>query len=143
MTFKRVVMLSVAAWAVLLLGSVLAQDSFTARLSTAPVETRNKAQVTGHGTASAVLEGRRLELSGSFEGLQGPASGAQLHMGTVKGVRGPAIHDVEVTHAANGSVSATLQLSSRQVEALRSGRVYLQIDSESAPEGNLWGWLLP
>jgi hypothetical protein len=26
---------------------------------------------------------------------------------------------------------------------LLDGRVYLQIHSESVPDGNLWGWLLP
>jgi hypothetical protein len=26
---------------------------------------------------------------------------------------------------------------------LRQGRMYLQLHSESAPDGNLWGWLLP
>jgi hypothetical protein len=36
-----------------------------------------------------------------------------------------------------------VELSSRQANALRAGQLYIQIDSESAPEGNLWGWLLP
>ena len=27
--------------------------------------------------------------------------------------------------------------------ALRQGRVYVQVNSQKAPEGNLWGWLLP
>jgi hypothetical protein len=26
--------------------------------------------------------------------------------------------------------------------ALRSGKLYIQIDSETVPSGHLWGWLL-
>jgi len=29
------------------------------------------------------------------------------------------------------------------VEGLRQGQIYLQIHSETAPDGNLWGWLIP
>jgi hypothetical protein len=39
-------------------------------------------------------------------------------------------------------VSATLDLTPQQIESLKKGRLYLQIDSEKAPDGNLWGWLL-
>jgi hypothetical protein len=28
------------------------------------------------------------------------------------------------------------------VEALKAGRFYIQLHSERAPDGNLWGWLL-
>jgi hypothetical protein len=39
-------------------------------------------------------------------------------------------------------VSGVVELSRAEAQALRDGRIYLQIDSEPAPEGNLWGWLL-
>jgi CHRD domain len=136
-------MLSSSVLGLLTVGLASAQPGFNAHLSTVPIDSRSQAQITGHGMASASLTGRALSLSGSFEGLQGAASGAQLHMGPATGVRGPAILDIEVTHAANGTLSASLELDASQVEALRAGRLYVQIDSESAPEGNLWGWLLP
>lgn len=119
-----------------------AQDSFVARLSTVPIDTRTQAQTTGHGEARASLDGNRLTIEGSFEGLQGPATIAQLHEGLATGVRGEAIHDLTVTHAPAGDVSATIRLSNREAAALRAGRLYVQIHSEAAPEGNLWGWLL-
>ena len=62
------------------------------------------------------------------------------------GVRGPAILDLTVAHAASGAnsgaVNASLDLTPQQIESLRKGRLYIQIDSEKAPDGNLWGWLL-
>ena len=120
-----------------------AQDpQFTARLSTVPIDPRTQAMVTGVGTASAMLSGRELSITGSFEGLQGPANLAQLHLGPITGARGPAILDLAVSNAAEGSLSGTVELTRQQAAALREGRIYIQIHSESAPEGNLWGWLL-
>jgi CHRD domain len=113
------------------------------RLSTVPIDPGTLATITGHGSAEATLDGRRLIVSGAFEGLQGPASTARLHLSAATGIRGPAIYDLEVTHAAKGDVSASLQLSAEHAEALRDGRIYIQIDTENTPEGNLWGWLLP
>ena len=43
---------------------------------------------------------------------------------------------------ALGSFFGSFDLSADQVESLRQGKFYVQIDSEKAPEGNLWGWLL-
>jgi hypothetical protein len=59
------------------------------------------------------------------------------------GVRGPAIADVTVPAATGGQFTATVTLTEAQVQALRNGHVYLQIHSATAPDGNLWGWLVP
>ena len=39
--------------------------------------------------------------------------------------------------------SLTLDLTPLQVTDLEKGRFYVQLHSEKAPDGNLWGWLLP
>lgn len=122
---------------------VWAQDvAFEARLSTVPISPREQATTTGSGHAQAELDGRRLSVQGRFEGLQGPATEARLHMGIATGVRGEAIHELEVEQARAGAVSGTVELSRAEAQALRDGRVYIQIHSSSAPDGNLWGWLL-
>jgi hypothetical protein len=127
--------------ALLLAETALAED-FQARLGRMPVDARNQASVAGIGEATAELNGRRLEISGRFEGLKGPATAASLHLGPAVGVRGLAVHSLEVTAAADGALRGSIELTQEQVEALRSGRLYIQVDSESAPDGNLWGWLL-
>ncbi len=38
--------------------------------------------------------------------------------------------------------TGSLDLTPEQVQALHVGQLYIQISSEKAPEGNLWGWLL-
>jgi hypothetical protein len=35
-----------------------------------------------------------------------------------------------------------VQLNSQQLEALRKGGLYIEIDSDKAPEGDLWGWIM-
>ncbi|HEU4617421.1 MAG TPA: CHRD domain-containing protein [Gammaproteobacteria bacterium] len=118
-------------------------DAWRARLARVPIDAATAAAVTGSGQASAVLHGRKLEIMGSFEGLHGAATTAELRAGPVTGVRGGAVAPIEVTQDVAGSLSASIDLSDEQIAALRAGRLYIQIDSKSAPDGNLWGWLLP
>jgi hypothetical protein len=117
-------------------------QEYAARLGRVPVDSRTQASVAGLGRAVAELDGNRLEIEGEFAGLLGPATVANLHMGPAVGVRGPVIHELKVTHQSDGELSGSMRLSAEQVAALRAGRLYIQVASESAPDGNLWGWLL-
>ncbi len=119
-----------------------APATFSARLTMMPIELATRADVTGSGSGSAVLDGRRLSVSGSFSGLRGPATIARLHEGRATGIRGTAFSELTVATAVKGTFSGEVELSREQVESLRLGRLYIQIHSETAPEGNLWGWLL-
>jgi len=117
-------------------------ESFKARLSTVPVDATMLPTVAGAGSLKAVLAGNKLTISGSFEGLRSPAIRASIHISPQKGIRGPAAHDLTVTKGTTGSITGSLDLTPSEVENLRNGRFYVQIDSERAPDGNLWGWLL-
>ena len=125
-------------------GSAIAQgDRFTARLMWVP--TAGVERVSGKGTAAATLSGRALTITGSFEGLGGPATIARLHEGIAKGARGKAVGDLTVTKATSGTISGSVTLTPEQLESLRQGRLYVQRhgDKGLAPDGaNLWGWLL-
>ena len=64
--------------------------------------------------------------------------------------RADQVLDLEVTLAREGKVSGSFRLTSAQAAALRTGNLYVQINSEKAPadyswgpKGTLWGWLLP
>jgi len=117
-------------------------EEFNARLGRTPVDSRNQASITGLGHARAELEGSRLEIAGEFAGLGGAATVANLHMGRAVGVRGDVIHALTLTQDVEGEIRAVVELSPEQLAALRAGRLYIQIHSASAPDGNLWGWLL-
>jgi hypothetical protein len=131
-----------ALWAVSL--GAQSTETFKARLTPVPADARTRPDLTGSGTVSATLAGTTLTFSGSFEGLKTPATAANVHaaVAPVAGVRGPAIGDVNVPKAASGAISGSLVLDAKQVETLRKGGFYLEIHTEKAPEGALWGWFL-
>jgi hypothetical protein len=146
----RQCIVTVAVTAALVAGAVpiTAQsgEKFTARLGWVPTAGPNdRVNVTGKGTATGTLSGRKLTISGTFEGLAGPATIARLHQGIAKGARGNAITDLTVSKGASGTLSGSADLTAPQVEALRQGKLYIQLHSEKgvAPDGsNLWGWFL-
>ena len=114
---------------------------FKARLSPVPIDAATASTIAGRGSVTAVLTGTNLSITGTFEGLRSAATVARLHNGP-KGIRGPAVFDLTVTKATSGTISGTLRLTTAQVDGLKNGKFYVQIHSERAPEGNLWGWLL-
>ena len=140
---RRVFRCSAALVAVALAVSAAAQQSFKVRLRPVPIEASTAANTTGAGEATASLAGTKLTLRGNFAGLKGSATVAHLHQGPAMGVRGPSFADVTVPAATSGAFEAEIALTAAQIEGLRHGQIYLQIHSESAPDGNLWGWLLP
>ena len=148
MTNQRIARLVLAAGLSCLAGSAMAQsgDKYTARLGWVPTAgAADRANVTGRGTATATLAGTKLSISGTFDGLAGPATVARLHEGVAKGARGRAITDLTVSKAVNGTVTGAAELTKEQLESLKQGRLYVQIHSEKgvAPDGsNLWGWFL-
>jgi hypothetical protein len=119
--------------------------AFKGRLSPVPLDFSMQATVAGSGSVSAVLTGTKLAVTGTFDGLKSPATTAQLHRSPVRGVRGPIVVDLTVakTDAASGTLSGTFNLTAIQIADLEKGRLYVQLHSEKAPDGNLWGWLLP
>jgi CHRD domain len=142
-------MRSIAAGAigvsVVLLGVLLAappEEKFHTRLAPVSMDASMRANVAGVGSATAVLTGSKLSVTGTFEALRSPATVAHLHQSRVAGVRGPAVFDLTVSHATSGTLSGLFDLSPEQVESVRKGRFYIQIQSEKAPDGNLWGWLM-
>ncbi|HEY7186684.1 MAG TPA: CHRD domain-containing protein [Vicinamibacterales bacterium] len=131
-------------FAFILITGVRAQESqvFKGRLSPVPISADMVSRITGSGSVTAQLSGATLTIAGLFTGLQSPATQAHVHIGERTGVRGPAVFDVRVDKATTGSLSATIELSESQIASLRRGFFYLQIHSETAVDGNLWGWLL-
>jgi CHRD domain len=130
--------------ALLIAGPVASQapERYRVRLTTVPMDGGMRNTVSGNGSASATLAGAKLSITGTFDGLKSPATSAQLHSGVAKGVRGNSIGNLEISKSTKGSISGSLDLTPDQVKGLRDGRLYIEVASEKAPEGNLWGWLL-
>lgn len=116
--------------------------AFKARLSPLPADVRTMETVAGGGSVTATLEGNRLTINGTFERLASPATVARLHRG-YRGIKGTSFAELVVTGDTNGTISGSLVLTPAQVNDLQKGLVYVQLHSEGAPDGHLWGWLLP
>ncbi len=128
---------------VLLTATARADESFDFRLSPGPRLVGTRADSSGSGQVAAKLVGNSLTLSGSYQGLLATPTMARLLMGSAPGVRGPRIADLTVSPATSGSVSGSIKLSGAQLAAFHKGGLYVEIDSAEAPEGDLWGWVMP
>jgi hypothetical protein len=116
--------------------------TFKARLSPVPIDVTMQSTVAGTGSVTALLVASKLTVNGTFEHLKSPATGAKLHKSPTRGVRGPALFDLAVSHDTSGSITGMFDVTPQQAADLQSGRLYVQLQSEKAPDGNLWGWLL-
>lgn len=128
----------VAAW-VTTAGAQKAQ--YRARLSPVPLDLAMQATIAGSGTVTATLNGTTLTLTGNYAGLRTASTVARLHRSPRTAMRGPAIGDLTVAPGTSGTINGTIELTKEQVDDLANGRLYIQLHSEKAPEGNLWGWL--
>jgi hypothetical protein len=120
-------------------------ETYTARLGWVPTTPNDRPNVIGKGSATGTLAGRKLTIAGSFEGLAAPATVARLHLGIAKGARGASIADLTVTQAASGKLSGAVDLTPEQLEALKQGKLYIQLHAAKGvpPDGStLWGWFL-
>jgi hypothetical protein len=115
---------------------------YDAELDPVPFDASNRAIVIDSiGNASATLDGSTLNISGNFSKFTSPATGGSVRVGLAKGVPGDAIGTLTVDHAASGHFSGSVKLSNSQIAALKKQAIYVRIDSEKAPDGNLQGWL--
>jgi len=117
-------------------------ETFKTRIAPVSMDAAMKVNIAGQGKVNATLTGTKVVINGTFEGLRSPATVARIHESPVTGVRGPNIFDLTVTKAVSGTVTGTFTLTAAQMDSLRKGKFYVQIHSEKAPEGNLWGWLM-
>ncbi len=115
-----------------------------------PLDDETKAIIAGRGEASASYDGKMLTVKGSFHGLPSNATEAHIFVSPIAGVPGKQILDLDVTKSTSGTISGEFKLTSAQATALRTGKLYVQVNSEKAPDsvpwgakGTLWGWLFP
>ncbi len=128
--------------AALLLATPALAASYEAELDPAPFDATNRADVIGSiGNLTATLDGNTLTVKGTFSNFTSPATRGSFRIGLAKGVPGDAIGNLTVEHARQGAFSGTIKLSAAQLAALKREALYVRIDSEKSPDGNVQGWL--
>jgi hypothetical protein len=139
MSRRRILNLTAA---ILLAATPVLAASFEAELDPVPFDATNRADVLGSiGNVTATLDGSTLTINGTFSAMTSAATGGSLRIGLAKGVPGDAIGTLTVSHAPQGTVSGSVALTTAQAAALQKQSLYIRIDSEKAPDGNLQGWL--
>lgn len=119
-----------------------AARTFKTRLSPVPVAAYN-VNIVGTGTVTATLTGNKLAVSGTYEGLASAATQAKIFKSPKPGLRGDALLDLKVSGGTTGTITGQFDLTPAQVQEVSASRYYVQLWSEKAPDGNLWGWLMP
>lgn len=142
---RRVASVPVAIAVMVLCASLQAQAprQFHARLSPVPLDVAMQATITGSATVTATLTGNTLAISGTFKDLKTPATVVRLHRSERTGMRGAAIGDLKATTGTSGTITGSIELTPGQATDLANNRLYIQLHSDKAPDGNLWGWLFP
>lgn len=120
-----------------------ANKKYQAYLSPMPHNDAMHANFRGKGNAIVTFTGDTISLSGAFTGLASSATKAHICLSIAPGVPGKPIFDFTVPSGVEGNVTGTFKLDKEQAAALQKSQLYIQIDSEKPPNGNLWGWLLP
>src|SRR5579862_5280527 len=116
--------------------------TYEAELDPAPFDATNRADVINSiGNVTANLDGNMLTVKGTFSNFTSPATGGSFRIGLAKGVPGDAIGDLTVDHARQGAFSGTIKLTAVQLAALKRQAIYIRIDSQKSPDGNVQGWL--
>lgn len=126
----------------LLLALACTAQTYKIRLAPVAMDLAMRENIEGSGTVNATLAGTRLTIDGMFAGLTSNATIASIHQGSAAGVRGPKLLGLTVTKAASGILTGSFELTPDQLDAFKKGKWYVQIHSEKAPDGNLWGWLV-
>lgn len=120
-------------------------DSLVGRLDSVAYTNETRHLVSGEGRVTAtILGGRTVTLTGAYSGLASPATSIRVLKGPRTGVPGReelALFTV-AKPSTSGEFSQTLRLSKMNMSALAAGQIYLQIATESAPDGAIWGWII-
>jgi CHRD domain len=113
-----------------------------ARLAPVPIDVAMQETIAGLGAATATLAGTALTLEGTYRGLRSPATTVRVFDSPRPGMRGPLVGEFPSGGGTTGTFKGTVTLTREQAAAFAKGLLYVQVQSEKAPDGNLWGWLV-
>ncbi len=113
-----------------------------ARLSPLPTDLAMQDTIAGLGAASASLAGATLTVDGTYKGLRSPATIVRVFDSPKPGMRGALVGEFPAGGGTSGAFKGTVTLTREQAAAFAQGLLYVQVHSEKAPDGNLWGWLM-
>lgn len=119
------------------------ENSFRSRLTSAAFQPPAPI-FKGDGDVTATLATRTVSIVGDYRGLASPVTKVRLLTGTAPGVPSATpMAELTSTGGTAGAISGQLRLTPAQINLLKAGRLYVQVETQAAPGGALWGWLMP
>jgi hypothetical protein len=112
---------------------------FSGRLAAVPADATRPTPSGGSGVLFAILLRDKLSVNGRFDGMSSPATLARLYSGSTG--EATTLVELTVTKATRGTIKGSLTLSESQIQELKKGGYYVQIDTEPHPRGALRGSL--
>ncbi|MBL8139199.1 MAG: CHRD domain-containing protein [Acidobacteria bacterium] len=134
--------LSALVFALALAAAQAAPGPMRARLSPLPTDLAMQETIAGVGAATATLAGTTLTVEGTYRGLKSAATSVRVFDSPRPGLRGPLVGEFASGGGTTGTFKGTVTLTREQAAAFAKGLLYVQVQSEKAPDGNLWGWLM-
>lgn len=134
-----------AAISIMSFANPVPDDPLTARLDSVAFtnETRNLVSGVG-GVVATISDGGVVTLIGNYSGLASPATSIVVLKGPRTGVPGQerlAAFPIKQP-STSGSFSEHIRMSNSNLAALVAGQIYLQVLTETAPDGAIWGWII-
>ena len=140
--FTWLVALSLTSLASVPLASAQEATTFGDKLGTIPVSNANRAEVAGTGYVTANLSGTTLTVEGEYEGLTAPATGATVYAGRLGEKGGEEVGTLEASGDTSGTFSGTIELTEEQMEVLQASGMFVVVQTEPNPEGEIRAWLV-
>ncbi len=112
-----------------------------ARLAPVPIDLSMQEAIAGLGAATATLADSTLTVEGTYRGLKSPATTVRVFDSPKLGLRGTLVGEFPSGGGTSGTFKGSVTLTREQAAAYGAGLLYVQVHSEKAPDGNLWGWL--
>lgn len=118
-------------------------NNFRTRMMTAAF-TPSNGPFLGDGNAAAAIDGRQIRIQGSFKQLAAPATRVRVLTGVDVGVPGEkTVAELRVSGSGtSGAFAGQIPASAANIALLRDNRLYIQVETQAAPDGALWGWLM-
>lgn len=106
-------------------------------------------QTNASGSASVTVDGKEVEVDGTFKDLSGNATAAHIHGPADENSNGPVICNLVVPASPSGKISAgeaagtcgAIELTDAQIKAFEDGKMYINIHTGAYPDGEIRGQL--
>lgn len=136
--FQTAAAIAVLAFAVAAHGETL---DFHTKLEGSKEKIPNSVPATGTATLELDTTTKVAHYTVGYYGLSSPPIKVHLHGPKEEGMKAPAVLDEHSDHPTSPT-TGTVTLTDHQIDELKAGQLYVNVHSQSYPDGEIRGWLV-